>query len=118
MRMLNDYFLCTRIADVSTTNSEALLPVPDTGTVVKVMSVLGGALSGAAGDAVLTCSINGTSMTGGTITITDGSSAEGDIDYCEPTALNTVQEGDYIKINSNGGSTNAVAAEIVVIIRR
>jgi len=118
MRPLNDYFLCTRIADVSTNGSEALLPVPDEGDVIKVYSVLGGALSAAAGDATLTCSIDGTAITDGTITITDGGSAEGDIDSCVPSAANHVYEGSYIKIVSDGGSTNAVAAEIVVIIRR
>ena len=90
MRTLNDYFLTVKMTDVSTSGS-VFVPVPDNGRVIKIMSVIDGAIGTA--DAVITPSIGGTNITDGAITITQSGSAAGDVDTSEPTAANSVNEG-------------------------
>ena len=51
MRTLNDYFLTTTIADISTASS-TFVAVPDGGKIIKIMTALQGAISG--GDAAIT----------------------------------------------------------------
>jgi hypothetical protein len=115
MRTLNDYFLSVKLSDVSTASS-AYVVAPDAGKIIKIYSVLGGAIATA--DAEITTEINGVAVTGGAITIATASSAAGDVDSAEPTAANSVQEGDVIEIITDGASTNTVPAEFTVIIRR
>jgi len=115
MRTLNDYFLTVKLDDVSTAGS-AYVVAPDAGKIIKIQSVLGGAIATA--DAEITTEINGTAVTGGAITIATASSAAGDVDNAQPTALSSVSEGDVIEIITNGASTNTVAATFTVIIRR
>jgi len=115
MRTLNDYFLTVKLSDVSTASS-AYVVAPDAGKIIKIYSVLGGAIATA--NAAITTEINGVAVTGGAITIATASSAAGDVDSAEPTAANSVQEGDVIEIITDGASTNTVPAEFTVIIRR
>lgn len=115
MRTLNDYFLTTRLADVSAASS-VNLSVPDDGKIVKIISVLGGTITTA--NSAVTSAINGTTVTGGGFTVTASGSANGDIDTAEPTAANNVTEGQYITITSDGGSTVTQPLDITVIIRR
>ena len=56
MRTLNDYFLTGTIDNVSTAFTSRVA-VPDGGRVIKISTVLGGALSGA--NAGITAKING-----------------------------------------------------------
>ncbi len=115
MRTLNDYFLCGTIPDISTADN-LMLTVPDGGEVIKIMSVIENAIT--TGDATLTSKINGTAITGGTITIANSGSAAWDQDSCTPTAANSVSEGDVIEIETDGGSTVACQASITVVVRR
>ena len=115
MRTLNDYFLYGNIPDISTAD-QVYIPVPDAGRIIKIMSVIDGAISGA--DATLTAKIGGTAVTGGAITVANSGSAAGDVDSCAPTALNSVVEGDAIEIETDGGSTGTVKVDITVIVRR
>lgn len=115
MRTLNDYFLTFKIEDVSTAG-QVYVPVPDNGEIIKVITALNGAIATA--DAGLTLKIGGTAVTGGTVTIAQSGSAAGDVDTCEPTAANYVNEGDAIEIETDGASTNAVSVDGVIIIRR
>ena len=46
MRTLNDYFLTSTIADISTASS-TFVPVPDGGKIIKIITALQGAISGA-----------------------------------------------------------------------
>ncbi len=115
MRPLNDYFLCTDLADISTATT-AYVVVPDGGEVVKILTVISGAIATA--DAVLTASINGTAITTGVVTVATASSAAWDQDSAEPTAANSVNEGDVISIVTDGASTNTVPVGITFVIRR
>lgn len=115
MRTLNDYFLTTRLADVSAPSS-VNIAVPDDGKIIKIISVLGGAITTA--NSVVTTAINGTTVTGGSFTVAFSGSAAGDIDTAEPTAANNVSEGQYITFTSDGGSSTTQPLDITVIIRR
>ena len=115
MRTLNDYFLTARLADVSAASS-VNIAVPDDGKIIKIISVLGGAITTA--NSAVTSSINGTTVTGGGFTVTASGSAAGDIDTAEPTAANNVIEGDYITITSDGGSSTSQPIDVTVIVRR
>jgi hypothetical protein len=115
MRTLNDYFLSVKMADVSTAGSVYVV-APDAGKIIKISSVLGGAIATA--DAEITTEINGTAVTGGAITIATTSSAAGDVDSAVPTAANSVLENDVIEIITDGASANTVPVEFTIVIRR
>lgn len=115
MRTLNDYFLTVKMADVSTAGS-VFVVAPDSGKIIKINSVLGGAIATA--NAAITTEINGVAVTGGAITIATASSAAGDVDSAEPTAANSVEEGGVIEIITDGASTNTIPVEFTIIIRR
>lgn len=113
MRTLNDYFLTTQIADVSTAG-QIYVTAPDKGKIVGVYTALNGAIATA--DAVLT--VKTAQGTAGTITIAYSGSAAGDVDSLVPTSNNEVNEGETIEIETNGASTNTVPVEVTLIIRR
>jgi hypothetical protein len=105
--------LTTRIADISVASS-AWVVSPIHGKVVKVYSVIDGAITVA--DATLTPKIGGTSMTNGAITVAYSGSAAGDVDSSDPDANNEVAAGEAIEVATDGGSTGSVAAEITLVI--
>lgn len=115
MRTLNDYFITSTIADVSTASS-TFVAVPDNGKIIKIFTALQGAISGA--DAGISFEIGGTAITNGGITIANSGSAAGDVDSSEPTAANSVEEGDAIEIISDGGSSTACEMIVTFVIRR
>ena len=115
MRTLNDYFLKGEIANLSAAASSFVV-VPDGGRIIKITAMGRGAIAGA--PAVLSFEIGGVAVTGGGISFTHTSSANGTIFSSEPTALNVVEEGAKIEMITSGASTNAVLAEITFWIRR
>ena len=115
MRTLNDYFLTGTIDDVSTAFTSRIA-VPDGGRVIKVITVLGGTIATA--DAGITLKVGTTAMTGGTITVAYSGSAAGDVDTCEPTGANNVEQDGYIGIATDGASTNTHSLHYTIIIRR
>ena len=115
MRTLNDYFLTSTIADISTASS-TFVPVPDGGKVIKIFTALQGAIGTANGG--ITFEIGGTAITGGGITVTQSGSAAGDVDTAEPTAANRVEEDGSIEMITDGGSSTACECVITFVIRR
>lgn len=115
MRTLNDYFLTAEIEDVSTASS-TFVTVPDGGKIIKIFSALQGAISGA--DAALSFEIGGIAVTDGGITIANSGSAAGDVDSAEPTAANSINEGETIEMITDGSSTGTAKAVITFVIRR
>ena len=115
MRTLNDYFITSTIADVSTASS-TFVPVPDGGRVVKIITALQGAIGTA--NAAITFEIGGTAITGGGITVTQSGSAAGDVDTAEPTAANEVAEDGTIEMITDGASSNTIKLVVTFVIRR
>jgi len=115
MRTLNDYFLTSTIADISTASS-TFVPVPDGGKVIKIITALQGAIGTA--NAAITFEIGGTAITGGGITVTQSGSAAGDVDTAEPTAANEVAEDGTIEMITDGASANTVKLNVTFVIRR
>ena len=115
MRTLNDYFLTAEIEDISTASS-TFVAVPDGGKIIKIITALQGAISGA--NAGLSFEIGGTAVTGGGITVAHSGSAAGDVDSAVPTALNRVEEDGTIEILTDGGSTGANKCLVTFVIRR
>ena len=115
MRTLNDYFLTSTIADISTASS-TFVPVPDGGKVIKIITALQGAIGTA--NAAITFEIGGTAMTGSAITVTLSGSAAGDVDTSEPTAANEVAEDGTIEMITDGASSNTIKLNVTFVIRR
>ena len=115
MRTLNDYFLTAEIEDISTASS-TFVAVPDGGKIVKIITALQGAISGA--DAAITFEIGGTAMTNSAITVANSGSAAGDVDTSAPTAANRVEEGGTIEMITDGGSTGTAKLVVTFVIRR
>lgn len=102
------------IADVSTAET-VYIPIPYAGTITKVISVLGGAITVA--DATITVS-NSAAASMGTLTVAYTSSAAGDVDTLAPGSNNTVTADDYITIATDGGSTGAQKLWLTVVLER
>jgi len=115
MRTLNDYFLTSKITDISTAGS-TFVPVPDDGRIIKIFTSIKNAIT--TDDAALSFEIGGTAVTGGGITVTQSGSAAGDVDTAEPTAANSVNEGQAIEMITDGGSSTACECVVTFVIRR
>jgi hypothetical protein len=115
MRTLNDYFITSTIADISTASS-TFGPVPDGGRVIKIITALQGAIGTANGG--ITFEIGGTAITGGGITVAYSGSAAGDVDTAEPTAANEVLEDGTIEMITDGASSNTIKLVVTFVIRR
>ena len=115
MRTLNDYFLTSKITNISSAGS-TFVPVPDDGRIIKIFTSIKNAITTA--NAALSFEIGGTAVTGGGITVTQSGSAAGDVDTAEPTAANSVNEGQAIEMITDGGSSTACECVVTFVIRR
>ena len=115
MRTLNDYFLTSTIADIST-GSSTFVPVPDGGKIIKIITALQGAITSANGG--ISFEIGGTAVTGGGITVAYSGSAAGDVDTAEPTAANDVSEDGTIEMITDGASSGTKKLNVTFVIRR
>lgn len=108
-------YLSANLVDISTASS-AFVVSPVRGRIVKAWSVIYGAITSA--DAVWTMEINGTAITGVSVTVANSGSAAGDVDSGTPTSetTNRVNPGDTIEFVSDGASSTAIAATFVVAI--
>lgn len=100
-----------KIADISTAGQTFFL-APFAGALLKVTSVLNGAITGA--DAVLT--VKTQEGTAGTITVANSGSAAGDIDSLTVSSNATVTAGSLIEVETDGASTGTVPSDITLEI--
>ena len=115
MRTLNDYFLTSTIADISTASS-TFVAVPDGGKIIKIITALQGAITSANGG--ISFEIGGTAITGGGITVAHSGSAAGTVDSAIPTAANDVLEDGTIEMITDGASSGAKKLVVTFVIRR
>ena len=110
---LNTYILNVALDNISEASS-CFVVVPKAGTISKISSIIDGTIGTA--DAIITANVNGgVNNISAQITIANNSAAT-TIDTCTPTDYNTVNAGQYIKLTTNGGSTNAVKAVFTIEI--
>lgn len=110
---LKKIYLTTQIEDISTAGQTYVVS-PVAGTISKIYSVLNGAITTA--DSILIAKINGTTVTGSNITVSYTGSAAGDVDSSTPTALNTINAGEAIEIETDGGSNTNTKVIITIEI--
>ena len=102
------------ITDISTAET-VYIPIPYAGTVNKITTVLGGAIG--TSDATITLK-NSAAASMGTVTVATAISAAGDVDSNASLSNNTVTANDYITVETNGASTNAVKLWVTVSMTR
>jgi hypothetical protein len=114
-RPISETQVSAYLADISAASS-AFTVAPCRGRIVRAYSTIYNAITGA--DAVWTMEINGTAITGVSVTVANSGSAGGDVDTGNPTALNVVNEGDTIEFVSDGASSTTCPAMFVAVIER
>ncbi len=115
-RPLSEVYLNCQTTSVGATPVAARAVSPVRGRVIKIYSVLGGAITTA--DATVTGSIGGTAITGGALTITASGSAAGDVDVAVPTGANFVNEGEEIRLTPAGASGASIPCFFTILIER
>lgn len=113
---LNQYALTLDIADGS---AEAVyyLVCPHAGNIVKIYSVIDGAVSTA--DITITAAIGATPVTNGVVTIATAASGAGDVDSATPTAARAVTAGQAINLTvTGGGAGGSPRIHVTVVIER
>ena len=91
-----------QIEDLTIATYITYVVLPYAVTIDSVQSVIDSAFTTA--DKVVTLSIGGVNITGGSLTIAYSGSAAGDVDSCTCTALNALPAGTPLKITATGGS--------------
>lgn len=112
VKNVNKLYLAGTLADVSTA-SALMFASPVDGTVSKVTLVLGGTLTGA--DATVTVK-NKDGSTMGTATVAFTGSAKGDDYTVTPVSNNSLLEGDWFEVVTDGASTGAQLLAVTVEI--
>lgn len=111
----NKFSLTAVLEDVSTASS-LRIPLPYACTLNRVTTILGGAIT------VANSTITVTNSTGpatvGTITVAFSGSAEGDIDTLNASINNTFTAGTYVKIATDGASTDTQRLDILLEFTR
>lgn len=107
--------ILTGFIDNISASSSVYVSTPYAGTIEKVTTVLAETIASA--DAVITVS-NSASASMGTITVAYTSSAAGDVDSLTPSSNHTVTAGSYIKLTTNGASSNTARLYFSVTLDR
>jgi len=106
-------YVTGEIADVST-GASSWVTSPIAGTISNWWSVIDGAIASV--DAGLSLEIATVAVTGSAITVAFSGSGAGTVDTAAPTAANTVTAGQAIEVITDGASTNAVKAVVLLEI--
>lgn len=115
MQNPNTIYLTGVIADVSTA-SFILIPVPDNCIFVSARLVLGGVIAGA--DSIVSLTRNDGSSFGSNVTVAFTGSAEGTGFNFTATTNTSITGPGYIKIATDGGSTNLIPLYVTVKLTR
>jgi len=94
------------------TSNDAYWVAPKSCKVTKVYSAIGAALT----TADETLAVKSKAGTLGTITITQSSSAAGDVDSISPSSNNVLAAGDYIWIDIGGENGTGCQAVITIVV--
>ena len=113
MRTLNDYFISGIIPNVSSASSTFVV-VPDGGSIIKIITHNAVVTTGTA---AISFEIAGVAITGSAISHVASGSANRVLTVA-PTALNRVEEDGTVELITNGGSSNASAMAVTLVIRR
>jgi len=100
------------IADVSTA-ATIYLPVPNGGTVAKVIGVMSGAIT-VANSTITVRDSAGLSM--GTMTIAFATTSAGTVVTLTPASNNLIGVDGFITIETDGASTTAASLSLVVVV--
>ena len=102
------------ITDVSTADT-IQVPIPFDCDILKITTSLGGVITSA--DATITArDSSGSSM--GSTTITQSTSAAGDVNTISPVSNNSMSAETSMSISTDGGSSTATALYITITYRR
>lgn len=114
-RPLSEASVQVTMADLSTASS-VFVASPWRGTIKRYYSAIANAITTA--DGSVSMEINGTAVTGSTITVTQSGSAAGDVDSAIPTGANYVNEGDTIEIITTGACDTTCITTFTIVIER
>jgi len=104
------------ISDISTSDTR-YIAWGHTGTVTKVTAVTAGQIDTTGSDATITVNVDGSTSDAGTITVAASSSATGSVYSLAPTSNNVLTNTSYIKISTDGASTNTVDTTFVIEVQ-
>lgn len=107
------YAISHEIADVSTAET-VYVPVPVTGTVVRMDTCLQGAITAA--DATVTL-VQSDDSSMASVTIAQSGSAAGDVDTDTGITNASVTAGDYLKLATDGASSTAAKLLVTVTVQ-
>lgn len=96
--------------------SNYYIPTVFSGTVENILVCVNNAFSGS--DTTLTCRIDGTNITDGSITILQDETEPGDVFSTQPTAANVTSEGGYLQVTSNQAASSELNVYITFEIVR
>jgi hypothetical protein len=109
----NDRFVAlTVLVESIGTAKTRYVASPVNGKVRSIVSVLDVTVDG---DNVITAAIQGTAITGASVTHASSGSAAGEVKYAECTAANTIKRGQNIGVATDGGGSTGQARVTILI---
>ena len=109
---LTEHVLYAYSSSLGTSPIVAYARAPFRGKITKVGVIQNGAVTGTS---TVTTAINGTSITGGAVSVTAGSA--GSLFTASPTAANTVAEDDVVSFTPAGATGTVTGQCFAVIVR-
>lgn len=108
------YTITGKMTDVGTPGQE-YVPIPYSGNVVKIVTILGGAITGS--DETINLKDNAGNTMGGVV-ITQAASAAGDMDFDDTLTNNDVTDNDWVEVETLGNSTGPQPLYFTLVIER
>lgn len=115
MESPNTVYITAVLNDISTASS-VLVPAPGNCIFVSATTVLGGTI--ATSNASISFTRDDGASFGSAMTVAYSGSAEGDVDSFIPSANSAITSPGYVKVSTNGASTNTVSLFILLKFTR